>query len=94
MRMIMYPAKPVVEEVGRNNEDHRRNEQPGLVMNEENLKNEQCQAYAEQGEWHPVVVVPAKSVVKRPGTDQEGQYDHSSLESDIMNDINAEQGKG
>jgi hypothetical protein len=40
MRMIMDPAKPVVEEVGCDNEYHRRNEQPGLIMNEENLKNQ------------------------------------------------------
>jgi hypothetical protein len=94
VRMIMYTAFTIIGKVSCNDEDNRRDQQPGIVMNKKQLYDQKNHTYAEQDERPLVMMMFLVSVVKRIRTDTKSKQYHKSLKDHVMDDIYAKQRKG
>jgi hypothetical protein len=89
MGVVMNTTKPVVQEVRSYNQGNCRDEQPGLIMHEKQFQHQQGKAQTKQAKRAKTMVVAFVAMVKGPGPDSEGQKDHTSLKSQVMDDIYA-----
>gem|GEM_PF-5013094 len=93
VRMIMYTASAVVGEVRGDDQYHRRDQQPHIIMHKKELNDQKNHARTEQDKWPLVMMMFPVAVIERIRTDTEGKQDHSSLKYHVMDDIDAKQRK-
>ena len=93
MRMIMHPAGAEIVYVGGNNKDHSGDQQPELVLVKDLFEYKETEPGQEDQERKGAVVVFFEAMVKGPGPDQKGQYDHPHLKSQVIDDIDTEEGQ-
>ena len=91
--MVVYPAKTEIEEMGRDDKQHRRCQQPGCIMNKKLLQHQADEPGNKECERHKAVVVFAVTMPEGIRADGQRQYDHSHFKTRMMDDINTKQGK-
>lgn len=93
MCMIVYSASTIISDVCKDDEQNRRNEQHGFVLNEKLLCDQKRRSDIEKKQGLKAVVVLFVSVPKRIGPDAQRKTDHCRFEQQIMDDVDPEQGE-
>ena len=92
MRMIMYAAGPVIQEVSINNKQDGRNKEPVLKFDKELFQYQESETTKEKDQGDGAMMVFPVSVKKGIAADHQRQGDHPDLESFVVNEVDAKQG--
>lgn len=91
--MIMYPAGAEIVNMGSHDKEYRGDQQPELVLVKDLFENQETETGQENQERKGAVMVLFKPVIKRPGPDEESQYNHPHFKSDIIDDVDSKKGE-
>jgi hypothetical protein len=88
--MIMYPARPVINDMRSNDAENGRDKQQWLVVRKEQLGNKENKAYRENSHRPIAMVVALPTVVQREKANAKSKDDHADFEAKVFDDIDAE----
>lgn len=92
MRMIVYPARAEIDDMGRHDQYHRHRQEPKLVLVPDLFEQQENDACRKHQQRDQAVVMFAISVPHGPGPDGKRQEDHEVFKVQIINDIDSENG--
>ena len=90
VRMVVYTAETVVQQVRGNDEDHGKRQDPELVVMPYLFGNQQDNACSEQRPGQHAVVVLPVAMPEGIGSDGKGQEDHEIFKRLVLDDIDPE----
>lgn len=93
MRMVVYPTGAIVPDMGHYDEDNGGCQQPGFVADEKLFGHQKSRTNVKQDQGLKAVVVFPVAVPEGVGSDSDRKGDHSNLEPDVMDDIDAKKGQ-
>jgi hypothetical protein len=89
MRMVMHPARPVVDEVRSYDTDYRRHQQPQLRMIN-NADGEEYKPNGKYGNRPETMMMPFPPVVKGITPNCKSNDDHKYFETNIIDQLYSE----
>lgn len=87
--MIMYTTKPEIQQMGCDDQQNSRNQQPVLIFDKELLQDKENNTGNKQGKRKQAVMMFSVTMKKRIGANTKSQPDHPRFKSRVMNNIDA-----
>jgi hypothetical protein len=93
MCMVVYPTGAIVPHMSDHDEENGGYQQPGLIADEKLFGHQKSRSNVKQDQGLKAVVVFPVAVPEGIGSDSDRKGDHSSLEPDVVDDIDAKKGQ-
>lgn len=93
MRMVVYPTGAIVPDMSHYDKDNGRCQQPGLVADEKLFGHQKSRPNVKQDQGLKAVVMFSVAMPEGVCSNSDRKGYHSSLEPDIVDDIDAKKGQ-
>ena len=87
----MHPAGTVIQQMRKNDQYHRRDEQPCFILFEELLNDKEDKTGNKKKQGQKAMMMFFIPMIKRVAANTQGQQDHTHFKPGMMNDIDPEQ---
>lgn len=91
--MVMHPAKPEVQEMGGNNQQHSRYQQPVFILDKELFQHKEDEPGKEKEQGQQVMMMFLITMEEGVTANTQRQDYHSHFKANMMDDIDTKKGQ-